>query len=253
MLEQVHIRLIQFSWFGFQGINNGANLLITIANKLYSNTTLGAIATNLSLDDINEVSSYTKEYGLNRAYYLGDDSSYVDDVVEINGIEYTNTQHSEYYAVGYTEPRFYLISGIEIDGGEDVNDSYGTYKTPKNNNPVYVKSKGYHSNGTVAWNHFENDNFTEETYASLVSNALPIWLVSDIEYYPGATYGSAGFPICNSNGVFGCGFVSSYCAPSGGPQMHICPIVSIPSSVLIDTTDSTKDGSSASNAWVIEQ
>ena len=215
---------------GTKGYLRGPTELNNICKALYSNSSLEITARSMTIEDLNKACNYTPSEPIRYAYYPnGTTFAEGDTTIEYNGKTYTKTAH------GYSTANFYTSDG----GGIEKTDSDGfTYRTPEADNPVYVTNTYYY--------------YTPSSKSSTVGSILGSsygWLAS-----PRVGLGSfsAGFIVCfaSSSSVDACGlYVSGDDTDSCGEG--VIPLVSLGSMLQIDSSDTSRDGSTSAKAWKI--
>ena len=215
---------------GTKGYFRGPTELNNICKALYSNSSLGITARSMMIEDLNKACNYTPSEPIRYAYYPnGTTFAEGDTTIEYNSKTYTKTAHD------YSTANFYTSDG----GGIEKTDSDGfTYRTPEADNPVYVTNTYY----------YYTPSSKNSTVGSILGSSYG-WLASPCV---GLGSSSAGFIVCfaSSSSVDACGlYVSGDDTDSCG--YGVIPLVSLGSMLQIDSSDTSRDGSTSAKAWKI--
>ena len=215
---------------GTKGYFRGPTELNNICKALYSNSSLGITARSMTIEDLNKACNYTPSEPIRYAYYpKGTTFAEGDTTVEYNGMTYTKIAH------GNSTAEFYTSDG----GGVEKTDGDGfTYRTPEADNPVYVTKTSY--------------NYTPSSKNSIVGSILGSsygWLAS-----PCVGRGSSYADFCVHHADSGLVAEDSLYFSFGGTSDNrrgVRPLVSLGSMLQIDSSDTSRDGSTSAKAWKI--
>ena len=215
---------------GTKGYFRGPTELNNICKALYSNSSLGITARSMTIEDLNKACNYTPSEPVRYAYYPnGTTFTEGDTTIEYNGKTYTKTAHVSGSA------KFYTSDG----GGVEKTDSDGfTYREPEANNPVYV---------TQTWYHYtpSSKNSTVGSILGSPEGFLASPCVGLISSYAGFTVRYARSSLVDTYDLYDSfGYTDSY-----GPGVR--PLVSLGSMLQIDSSDTSRDGSTSAKAWKI--
>ena len=199
-----------------------------ICKSLYSNKKLGLTARSMTVEDINEIFQKTiPDSGEKYAFYPR--GTVVSGTIEFEGNEYKKKTNE------WRVSKFYSCDG----GGVTKIDNDGIeYSEPEVDNPVYVSDTFY--------------NYKLQNANSSINSVLGTatsWLASKCVYLSK----TAGFGVrtANSGGVSADILYDTY-GNSEKVNYGIHPIVEIEYDYYsIDTSDSSKNGSSIAKAWKI--
>ena len=228
---------------GVAGYLYGANELHRLCEKLYSNTEKGIVARSMTIEDLDKVCDYIPSTNLIRyAWYPFDTAdSELKDVVA-GEHTYTAKKHTARLAGGVEYPRFY-----NWDNKNGV-----THQSTSETDYIELKSKDEPVliTQTIYWYDPSNSNATigdilkgDETNRGWLALTY-VYLNSErarVDY--GLRTAHATITDADSS-VYSAGDVR---APSYGLR----PVISI-SANLLDISNSSTDGSSASTAWNIK-
>ena len=215
-----------------KGYLRGPTELNNICKALYSNSSLGITARSMTIEDLNKACNYTPSEPTTRYAYYPNGTTFAkgDRTIEYNGKRYIKI------AQNYSSTaKFYTSDG----GGVEKTDGNGfTYRTPEADNPVYVTGTYYSY----------NPSSKNSTVGSILGSSYG-WLAS-----PCVDLGSSGanffVRIACSSAVFTYRLYTSY-GNTGSNSFGVCPLVSLGSMLQIDTSDTSRDGSTSAKAWKI--
>ena len=216
---------------GTKGYLRGPAELNNICKTLYSNSSLGITARSMTIEDLNKACNYMPSEPTTRYAYYPSGTTFAegDTTIEYNGKTYTKKAHA------ISTAKFYTSDG----GGVEKTDSDGfTYRTPEADNPVYVTQTFYSCNPSS-----ENS-----TVGSILGSSYG-WLAS-----PSVDLGSstANFEVryaSSSRVSANCLYISHGSMRSN--SLGVCPLVSLGSMLQIDSSDTSRDGSTSAKAWKI--
>ena len=216
---------------GTKGYLRGPAELNNICKTLYSNSSLGIIARSMTIEDLNKACNYIPSEPTTRYAYYPSGTTFAegDTTIEYNGKTYTKKAHA------ISTARFYTSDG----GGVEKTDSDGfTYRTPEADNPVYVTQTFYSCNPS-----------SENSTAGSILGSSYGWLAS-----PSVDLGSstANFEVryaSSSRVSANCLYISHGSTRSN--SLGVCPLVSLGSMLQIDSSDTSRDGSTSAKAWKI--
>ncbi len=221
---------------GTKAYFRGATELNNICEALYSNSTLGITARSMTIEDLNKACNYTTfaESPTRYAYYPnGTTFAEGDTMIEYNGNTYTKRTHWD-----NSKAKFYTSDG----GGIEKTDSDGfIYREPQTDKPVYVTETGYYynpssKNSTVG-------NILGTNFSWLASTCVvPNIYLTYFEMY-----------LIRSDRVFTVNLGYNSSGDLGAGCSGVRPIVSLGSKLKIDTTDTTRDGSTSAKAWKLNK
>ena len=222
---------------GTKGCLRGPQELNNICKNLYSNSSLGLTARSMTVEDLNKACNYTPSEPTTRYAYYPKGTTFPegDTTIEYNGKTYRKTAHGY---TEYTTAEFYTSDG----GGTEKTDGDGfTYRTPEAGNPVYVTKTyyGYNpssKNSTVG-------SILGSNYGWLASPSVAV--DSDYAYFfVRNAYSSS----VDANGLYySRGEEPLYSSSGNG----VSPLVSLSSTLRVDISDTSRDGSTAAKAWKI--
>ena len=214
---------------GIKGYFRGPTELNNICKALYSNSSLGITARSMTIEDLNKACNYTPSEPKRYAYYpVGTTFAEGDTMIEYNGKTYTKKAH------GFSTAKFYTSDG----GGVEKTDSDGsTYREPEAGNPVYVTQTDYDY----------DPSSKNSTVGSVLINSG--WLASSMvdiyQFY-------AVFCVRKVRGSLVNADVLGYSHGSTGSCSNgVRPLVSLGSMLQIDSSDTSRDGSTSAKAWKI--
>ena len=228
---------------GAIGFINGASELNRICEKLYSNTAKGITARSMTIEDLDKACGYIPSTDLLRyAWYPANTAdSDLKDVVA-GGHTYTAKKHRADLASGVEYPRFY--------NWDDKNGV--THKSTSETDYIELKSKDEPLliTQTMYWYNPSSVNATIEDILKGDENNRG-WLASQFITL-GSEYANAYYGVRTTYtttvevyaSVNSAGGVSS-------PSYGLRPVISI-SAKLLDISNISTDGSSASKAWNIK-
>ena len=216
---------------GTKGYFRGQTELNNICKALYSNSSLGITARSMTTEDLNKACNYTPSEPTTRyAYYpYGTTFAEGNTTIEYNGKTYTKTAH------GNSTVKFYTSDG----GGIEKTDSDGfTYRTPEADNPVYVTMTYYGYNPSLS----------NSSVGSILGSSYG-WLASSCVYLSSS---AAAFNVRNaySSGIDAIYLYGSY-GDTNSRSIGVRPLVSLGSMLQIDSSDTSRDGSTSAKAWKI--
>ena len=225
---------------GTKAYFRGATELNNICKALYSNSTLGVTAKAMAVEDLNKVYNnrlVAQSWGSLAIYPYGTTFESGDTAIEYNGKTYTKVSHY-YENIG----KFYTSDG----GGVEKVDSDGfTYREPQADNPVYVTGRLWFYRLTA-----DVVNVLGGEGSFIASQSL------GTEKYGMAGLTSWGFHYYTYFDDMGFIAPSVFYASDERPNKFpnaIRPIVSLGSKLKIDTTDTTRDGSTSAKAWKLNK
>ena len=232
---------------GWKGYYRGPTELNNICAALYSNSELGTTARSMTVEDVNKACNYTPSFtnATRYAYYPYGTDITTEPTIEHGGKTYTKKACSNSFSGGFTAHRFYVNSAEPITAIECANtlqtDANGfKYYEPTAANPVFV-TKTYYS-------------YTPSSKNSTVGNILGSssgWLASPCVYVSDT---NAGFRV---RYVYSSGLHYGYVAGSGGDthgnSLGVRPVVSLSSTLQIDTNAEGRDGTTAEKAWKLKK
>ena len=214
---------------GTKGYFRGPTELNNICKALYSNSSLGITARNMTIEDLNKACNYTPSEPTTRyAYYpYGTTFAEGDTTIEYNGNIYIKTAH------GYETAKFYMSDG----GGVEKTDEDGfIYRVPEADNPVYVTVYQY--------------DYNVNSHNSTISNILGdnvAWLVSP--NVGGDLNGESLSMFLSGNEKVFSYFLHHSNGYKPSVSYGVRPLISLNSAVTIDVDDTTRDGSTVAKAW----
>ena len=216
---------------GTKGYFRGPTELNNICKALYSNSSLGITARSMTVEDLNKACNYMPSEPTTRyAYYpYGTTFAEGNTTIEYNGKTYTKTAH------GNSTAKFYTSDG----GGIEKTDSDGfTYRTPETDNPVYVTMTYYGYNPSLS----------NSSVGSILGSSYG-WLASSCVYLSSS---AAAFNVRNaySSGIDAIYLYGSY-GDTDSRSIGVRPLVSLGSMLQIDSSDTSRDGSTSAKAWKI--
>ena len=217
---------------GIKGYFRGPTELNNICKELYSNSALGITARSMTIEDSNKACNYTPSEPTTRyAYYpIGTTFADGDTTIEYNGNTYTKTAYRSSTA------KFYTSDG----GGIEKTDSDGfIYREPQTDKPVYITETRYYynpssKNSTVG--NILGTNFSWLASTCVVPNIYLTYFEMYLIRSDRTFEGNLGY---TSSGNLGAG------------RSGVRPVVSLGSKLKIDTSDTTRDGSTSAKAWKI--
>ena len=226
---------------GATGYLYGADELHRVCEKLYSNTEKGLTARSMTIEDLNKVTGNSAPANNTRyAWYTADATETPD--VTVNGKVYTGRKHHAVLAGGVTKPRFYDwddASGVthKATNENDYNDNISA------TTPVLTSRTWYWYNPETG-NAVINDILGgDDTHRGWLASSY-VYMHAENEYvYFGMRAAYLGY--VNGNGL--------YNSPGNvnAPSFGLRPVVEF-SAKLLDTSDTTKDGSQSAG-WEIKQ
>lgn len=215
------------------GFINSLDVIEAVCD-LYTNSSLGVTASDIRSMKIEDL----------------EDPKVCANMIEVrdnyqkntNWPQYGQTNAERYGYAGFTNGTFYMQSdGVTIKKTPDVASS---------TNPIVIKQT-YYYNDEPDWNSLENDKFSSETYGDLISDGYR-WLASacaDIDCEDGVNF---------TVRYIGWGDLidAVYLEYSESPKTNagsggVIPMVKLSAKLQVDKTDTSKDGSSETNAWKI--
>ena len=215
---------------GVKGFTNSIEILEGVCD-LYTNKALGVTANDirsLKVEDLEDTRVSPNLVALKNDYQKNH-ASYP---------QYGQT-HTTYYGDKYTSGNYYTATdGVTIRKNPNV---------ASNENPVDLKQTFYMT-FDVTWNKLNEDKFASETYGTLLS-ANHGWLASACTgvFRDYAAFGLRG-ALSNGVGAYLLCRSDIYEANLG---YGVRPLVTLNSSLQVDRTDLSNDGSSADKAWKI--
>ncbi|MBQ9267195.1 MAG: hypothetical protein IJ217_02795 [Clostridia bacterium] len=242
--------------YGVAGYVNGPSLMNEIARTLYSKSGYTSSVRHMTYEDIQAKLKTPFTPTANKyAYFKSGDSSTLSA-----GSAYMKRTHTTSLYNGITEPRFYTwdTDGVTYDTDPTSEtyqvrtDSNGrTYMTPTTGHPVYVTYTYIKS--SIAADNWADVTDTHATGTTTYGNILGgsySWLASPCVYL---STGGAHFymRIVASDYLNGNSLAGSH-GESASRSNSLRPLVTLSSSVRVNTTDSAKNGSTTANAWIIK-
>ncbi len=228
---------------GSTGFLNGAGELNRICEKLYSNASKGITARSMTVEDLNKACGYIPSTNLLRyAWYPADTAdSDLKDVVA-GGHTYTAKKHTANLASGVEYPRFY--------NWDDKNGV--THQATSETDYIELKSKDEPVlvTQTMYW---YNPSAADATIGDILKGDENDrgWLASpDVFFHSADACAYYGLRTAFTFNVYGRSSLSSL-GGVGAPSWGLRPVVSI-SAKLLDISNVSTDGSSASAAWNIK-
>ena len=215
---------------GTKGYFRGPTELNNICKALYSNSSLGITARSMTIEDLNKACNYIPSEPTRRyAYYpYGTTFEEGETTIKYNGKTYTKKAH------GWSTAKFYTSDG----GGKEINSDVFTYRTPEDDNPVYVTITDYY--------------YTPSSKNSTVGSILggyPGWLASPcVDVGQSSTQLSVHYAYDN---MVSSPELYSSVGRGFGESWGVRPLVSLGSMLQIDTSDTARDGSTSAKAWKI--
>lgn len=214
---------------GATGFVNSVDVINDVC-KIYANEKYGVSSNDirsLAIEDLEDVSI---DFTTIKDNFQKDNTSYP---------QYGQT-NLEYYGTSYTSGIFYTESdGVTINK-EGIIASV--------NNPVVIKQTCYRIDRPT-WKSIENNKFSGITYGNLIDNTHS-WFASTCTDLSSTGVCFSVYSGCSSS-VYALGLynnVTDFAKDSGGVR----PLVSLSSTLEIDVSDTTKDGSSPEKAWRIK-
>ena len=230
---------------GATGFLNGASELNRICEKLYSNTEKGITARNMTLEDLNTACNCTqptKAGQLKYAWYPADTAdSDLKDVVA-GGYTYTAKKHTASLENGIEYPRFY--NWDDKDGVTHQSENESDYIELKSKDePVLIARTYYGYNpsrineviGDILKGDEQNRGWLASTYVAV--NA-------EDEY---VHYGLRAACTTSIDTIYSIISAGQTLKPAYGLR----PVIQL-SANLLDISNTSTDGSSASTAWNIK-
>ena len=228
---------------GAAGYLYGASELNRLCDKLYSNTSKGLIARNMTIEDLNKATGYNPpKEDIRYAWYTNDATDEELKDVTAGGKIYKARRHTASLAAGVDRPRFYTwddASGVThtATNENDYNDNIS--KTT----PI-LTSRTWYGYNPGASNAVINEILGgDDTHRGWLASSY-VSVSSDYEY--------ATFVMRNAYSGYANGyFLYNSTANSNAPAYGLRPVVSL-SSKLLDIADSSRDGQSSASAWNIK-
>ena len=225
---------------GATGYLYGADELHRVCEKLYSNTEKGLTARSMTIEDLDKATGNSApSNNIRYAWYTSGATETPD--VTVNGKVYTGRKHQAALAGGVTKPRF-----LDWDDASGVTHK-ATNENDYNENisattPV-LTSRTYYGYNPGTGNAVINDILGgDDTHRGWLASSY-VYMHAENEYvYFGMRAAYLGY--VNGNGL--------YNSPGNvnAPSFGLRPVVEF-SAKLLDTSDTTKDGSSTS-PWNIK-
>lgn len=220
------------------GYFNAPKVLNDLCSTLYSNESLKLTARSITLDDINNACSYSPLSGdvTRKAYYPYGSN-------ETGNIDFNNSQYEKSVVSNKTH-RFLSSDG----GGKQTSENYNgypySYSTPDSIlGPVYVTNtyytyniNNYGSGVSQILNQRYTNCFLADTCTYVQDDKASFMLMTLNEDTVGADISR---PLYESGGKY------------SNVSSHYRPVVVLPATIVIDSTDTSKDGSSPESAWNI--
>ena len=227
---------------GVTGFLNGASELNRLCEKLYSNTDKGIIARSMTIEDLDKACRHVPTINLERyAWYPGDTSDADLKDVLAGGYLYTAKKHTDSFGGGVEYPRFY--------NWDDKNGV--THQSTSENDYVELKSKKEPilTTRTMDW---YNPSDTSTVIGDMLKGDEMNrgWLASQYVTFIANTYVGYGLRTAYTTYVYDHALFYS----NGVADRHsygLRPVVSI-SAKLLEVSDTSTDGASASTAWNIK-
>lgn len=214
---------------GTKGYFRGSTELNNVCKALYSNSSLGITARNMTIEDINKACNYIPSVTSARYAYYPFGTTFVegDTTIEYNGNMYTKAAHNKNTA------KFYISDG---GGIEDTDVDGFKYKKPEIDNPVYVTQTYYDYNPTV-----------KSSIIGMMLDSSDGWLASPC-VDPSSNYANFRMFTVSSSYIH----ANTLCYSTGSTSSKsngIVPLIALDSTLQIDTDDTIRDGSTPAKAW----
>lgn len=214
---------------GATGFVNSVDVINDVC-KIYANERYGVSSDDIRSLAIEDLEDVSLDFTTIKDNFQKDDPSYP---------QYGQT-NLEYYGTSYTSGIFYTESdGVTINKAGIIASV---------NNPVVIKQTCYRIDRPT-WKSIENNKFSDITYGSLIDNTHS-WFASTCTDLSSSGACFSVYSGCSSS-VYALGLynnVTDFAKDSGGVR----PLVSLSSTLEIDVSDTTKDGSSPEKAWRIK-
>lgn len=214
---------------GATGFVNSVDVINDVC-KIYANEKYGVSSNDIRSLAIEDLEDVSLDFTTIKDNFQKDDTSYP---------QYGQT-NLEYYGTSYTSGIFYTESdGVTINKAGIIASA---------NNPVVIKQTCYRIDRPT-WKSIENNKFSDITYGSLIDNTHS-WFASTCTDLSSSGACFSVYVGCSSS-VYALGLynnVTDFAKDSGGVR----PLVSLNSTLEIDMSDTTKDGSSPEKAWQIK-
>ena len=240
------------SFGGARGYNNGVFLLNDICEYRYSNSSLGAVARSLTIEDLesrmsdegiavrDNYKTGTVQYGTTRRY-TGSFANYPSIYAQ-----------EKYSGVGVSN----IIDGTQIINDKDNKNSSARSKMNPNgrtqSNPVYITATENDSIGSAVTSltctqtlyggdqlvsYYKDPNF----YNMIYGTGTTFWLASrDVDCSPSYTSASFGLRIINVKSL-GAYYMFSSNNYNGGTNKRIAPVVTFESTINISGGNGSKN------------
>ena len=161
------------------------------------------------------------------------------------------TKHGASLRNGITSPRFYVWDEGGIVKKETINSTEIMYVEPTEKNPVYITPT--YIRGTITadnWKSISKMSSSETFSYGELFDMTKSWIASsciasnpDISHFcvSYVCYDNlGGYIIANSSGIY------------GWAELGVRPLVTISSSVLVDTSNVENIGTDAEHAWIMK-
>lgn len=163
-------------------------------------------------------------------------SSYVND----DSIRYNQIKE-------YSSGTFYM----SYNSQNNKNEVLESEAVASENNLVRLLQDYYYCDGdNIGWKKLNNNKFGEQTYGSIIGNESG-WLSSTCTYL---VKSGAGFYVrrADNNNIWAYSLCNSF-GDTYVMSEGVRPLITLDSSLKVDTTNANKNGSSSTNAWVVSK
>lgn len=228
--------------YGAKGYNNAVKLLDDACKTLYNNTMFVSKAQNLKIEDFQKHLKYD---------YTQFENLYVD-TGKYGGFSNTPYTENTYYPVIYKQEKNNGIGGKKQVGTLDLSEQTQLVDddTEKTSNLSVTQTQWYKEK-------ILEDDYFEMIYNNIFKkdkdkNDYPTyWLSSRCVR---ANENTADFAVYTSNdsGSFGARVLYFSKNTNINFSFAFRPVITLKSDIKLDITDTTKDGSTAANAWIIK-
>lgn len=233
--------------YGAKGYNNAVYLIDKTCSTLYNNSTYAEKVQNLKIEDIEEYLTYD---------YTQYENSGVDTGKYGGTRTYTNGYR--YYPNIFVKEKTGWVDGVQ---GTELNLSEQT--VPINEESILARTS-IQITQTYWYKSMTSDDFTDSIYYNLFinngGNYNKYWMSSRCISHS-SNLGRALFEVrCISSGcISGASYLYTSADHSEGSGNYIYsyayalrPVITLNSDIKINTTDATKDGTTAANAYVLK-
>ena len=216
---------------GYNGYNNAVKLLDDACNTLYCNATLASKVQNLKIEDIQDkmiekdYSKISSEYGIYGS---------------------TDSPTNKYYPSILSKEKGQIVNGkegTELDLSEQKEFINQTTSSPVNSWTVKFTS----------WEKVmvEEDFSNEKYYEMFLNNKTRYYWISSRCALVSSSYAHFDVRFINNGSVTA---ANLYHSGNGerSANNYLRPVITLNADVQLDTNDTTKDGTSASKAWIIK-